>query len=64
MICLQKKAFFITLVSTIVYRHTQEGIWLTLAITSVAAACFVLIFVIIQRYNRSRIMKLAKLEKR
>lgn len=33
-------------------------------ITSVAAACFDLIFVIIQRYNRPRIMKLAKLEKR
>lgn len=33
-------------------------------ITSVAAACFDLIFVIIQRYNRPRIMKLANIEKK
>ena len=33
-------------------------------ITSVAAACFDMLFVIIQRYNRSRIMKLAKSKKK
>lgn len=40
------------------------GAFLVFLITSAAAACFDLIFVIIQRYNRSRIMKLSKLEKR
>ena len=48
------------LASAVVYHFTRSSILLSLAITSGLAALFDCLFVIMQRYNRPRLMRLMR----